>query len=122
MLMQNKILSIMKNLDGIQIHKQDGQVSVTFPIKHLIEFVKVIREDALKEAGAYPLPDDLYPDSKDWREATYYGRVEWLHMAYENAKMLIREYENMLAQQPETAEALHGLVKQNEQANESESP
>lgn len=33
---------------------------------------------------AYPLPDSLYPDSKDWQAADYAGRVEWLHMMYEN--------------------------------------
>ena len=34
----------------------------------------------------YPLPDDLYPDSKDWKHSNYAGRVEWLHMMYESKK------------------------------------
>lgn len=34
----------------------------------------------------YPLPDDLYPDSKDWQASNYAGRVEWLHNMYEAKK------------------------------------
>lgn len=34
-------------------------------------------------AGQYPLPDDLYPDSKDWLAGDYAARVEWLFAMYE---------------------------------------
>jgi hypothetical protein len=39
----------------------------------------------IEAALKYPLPDDLY-DSKDWRDADYAGRVEWLHTMYEGKK------------------------------------
>lgn len=39
-----------------------------------------------EERTEYPLPDDLYPGSKDWLAADYAGRVEWLHMMYEAVK------------------------------------
>jgi hypothetical protein len=42
----------------------------------------------------YPLHDDLY-DSKDWRDADYFGRVEWLHSMYESKK---RELNSFLEQ------------------------
>lgn len=42
-------------------------------------------QSALEAALNYPLPDDLY-DSKDWRDADYAGRVEWLHTMYEGKK------------------------------------
>ncbi len=32
----------------------------------------------------YPLPDSLYPDSKDWLAGDYAGRVQWLHLMYES--------------------------------------
>lgn len=35
---------------------------------------------------SYPLPDSLYPGSKDWVHSDYAGRVEWLHMMYESKK------------------------------------
>jgi len=38
------------------------------------------------EARVYPLPDDLYPGSKDWMASDYAGRVEWLHGMYESAR------------------------------------
>jgi hypothetical protein len=31
------------------------------------------------------LPDDLYPESKDWREGSIVGRVEWLLVMYKSA-------------------------------------
>jgi hypothetical protein len=42
--------------------------------------------DAGVEARIYPLPDDLYPGSKDWLAADYAGRVDWLHTMYEAKK------------------------------------
>ena len=38
------------------------------------------------QVDIYPLPDSLYPQSKDWMAADYAGRVEWLHAMYENRK------------------------------------
>jgi len=46
----------------------------------------------------YPLPDSLYPDSKDWVASDYVGRVEWLHFMYESKK---REVEQLETAQPE---------------------
>lgn len=46
----------------------------------------------------YPLPESLYPDSKDWVASDYAGRVEWLHFMYESKK---REVEQLEAAQPE---------------------
>ena len=43
-------------------------------------------------APQYPLPDSLYPDSKDWLGSDYAGRVEWLHSMYENARDTLDEY------------------------------
>lgn len=37
-------------------------------------------------APQYPLPDSLYPDSKDWLSGDYSARVAWLHSMYEWAK------------------------------------
>ena len=34
-------------------------------------------------ARQYPLPDELYPDSKDWLAGGYAARVKWLHVMYE---------------------------------------
>jgi hypothetical protein len=45
----------------------------------------------------YPLPDSLYPGSKDWLAGKYHERVEWLHSMYTGAKSLIAEYERQLA-------------------------
>lgn len=47
---------------------------------------------AQPQSGPYPLPDDLYPGSKDWRSADYAGRVAWLHAMYESAR---RELDTM---------------------------
>ena len=46
----------------------------------------------------YPLPDSLYPDSKDWVASDYWGRVELLHFMYESTR---REVEQLEAAQPE---------------------
>jgi hypothetical protein len=50
------------------------------------------------QAGAatlYPLPDTLYPNSKDWLAGNYAARVEWLHTGYESKKA---EIESLLQQ------------------------
>lgn len=56
---------------------------------------------AAAEAPTYPLPDSLYPGSKDWMASNYAGRVEWLHVMYESAKRTIA----MLDGAPAAAEA-----------------
>ena len=43
----------------------------------------------------YPLPDTLYPGSKDWITGDYAARVEWLHTMYESKK---QEIESLLQQ------------------------
>ena len=45
-------------------------------------------------APDYPLPDSLYPNSKDWLAGDYADRVEWLHMMYESKR---QEVEALLA-------------------------
>jgi hypothetical protein len=57
--------------------------------------------EALRAALAqpeYPLPESLYPDSKDWVASDYVGRVEWLHFMYESKK---REVEQLETARPE---------------------
>jgi len=46
----------------------------------------------------YPLPDSLYPGSKDWIVGDYAERVEWLHGMYENQKEQTEMY--VTASQP----------------------
>lgn len=36
------------------------------------------------ELVGYPLPDSLYPGSKDWVTGNYPARVAWLHSMYES--------------------------------------
>lgn len=55
----------------------------------------------MSNARFYPLPDDLYPYSKDWLNADYAGRVEWLHMMYEEKKQELAELYRLLAYKPE---------------------
>ena len=40
----------------------------------------------VQQEQAYPLPDSLYPGSKDWMAGGYPQRVEWLHQMYEAKK------------------------------------
>lgn len=47
----------------------------------------------------YPLSDDMY-DSKDWRDADYAGRVEWLHTMYESSKKTLEAYTAAPVQEP----------------------
>lgn len=62
----------------------------------------VIKESEITEVDTahYPLPDSLYPDSKDWQAADYAGRVEWLHVMYELAKGTVGMYEAQAAAVP----------------------
>ena len=48
-------------------------------------------------AAPYPLPDSLYPDSKDWVASDYVGRVEWLHFMYESKKREVEQLEATLS-------------------------
>lgn len=60
----------------------------------------------------YPLPDDLYGGSKDWRAGSYHERVEWLHLGYEAAKKLIAELEQpLVVEQPQPQQLLTDLVR-----------
>ena len=52
----------------------------------------------------YPLPESLYPDSKDWVASDYAGRVEWLHFMYESKK---REVEQLETAQPDLEGTAH---------------
>jgi hypothetical protein len=55
----------------------------------------------------YPLPDDLYGGSKDWRAGSYHERVEWLHLGYEAAKARIAELEQPpVVEQPTGSEPI----------------
>ena len=55
-------------------------------------------------APHYPLPDSLYPGSKDWMAGDYAERVEWLHRMYESKKRELDDlYAQMAAPQPEPA-------------------
>ena len=45
----------------------------------------------------YPLPESLYPDSKDWVASDYAGRVEWLHFMYESKKREVEQLETTLS-------------------------
>ena len=40
----------------------------------------------------YPLPDNLYPDSKDWMAGGYPQRVEWLYSMYASSKQTLDAY------------------------------
>ena len=57
-------------------------------------------------APQYPLPNSLYPDSKDWMASNYAQRVEWLHSMYENARETLDEYLSQ-APAPQSWEALY---------------
>ena len=63
--------------------------------------VKPQFEDCWQQAYAagresrYPLPDSLYPGSKDWIAGDYAARVDWLHSMYESKK---QEIESLLQQ------------------------
>jgi len=45
----------------------------------------------------YPLPESLYPDSKDWVASDYAGRVELLHFMYESKKREVEQLETTLS-------------------------
>lgn len=63
-------------------------------------------EASVDKPPQYPLPDNLYPGSKDWMAGTYAERVEWLHRMYEGQKALVAEYERQFdAMQIKQAEA-----------------
>lgn len=55
----------------------------------------------------YPLPDSLYPGSKDWQAGSYKERVEWLHLMYESAKQEIARLEAQ-QEQPASVDAYVG--------------
>lgn len=57
------------------------------------DYANTLAEAAEIIRNKYPLPDDLYPDSKDWLAADYNGRVEWLHSMYESKKSEIEGWQ-----------------------------
>lgn len=57
-----------------------GRVSVEN--ERLRAAAALVRAQTLAEL--YPLPNDLYPGSKDWTTSDYSGRVQWLHAMYES--------------------------------------
>ena len=57
----------------------------------------------------YPLPDDLYPGSKDWAHGTYADRVAWLHTMYESAKRLNAALAEQPAEQEPVASPTAGM-------------
>jgi hypothetical protein len=66
---------------------------------HTGQYIDALRAAlAQPEQEPYPLPDSLYPDSKDWVASDYAGRAEWLHFMYESKK---REVEQLETAQPE---------------------
>lgn len=58
------------------------------PVKALADLINWEVQVALDPAVSdeYPLPDSLYPDSKDWLAGSYKERVEWLYTMYEAKK------------------------------------
>ena len=52
----------------------------------------------------YPLPDSLYPDSKDWLSGDYAARVEWLHTMYEARKADVERMESAPSPQQAVAD------------------
>ena len=68
-----------------------GMVSTDMPSDELYNHL-------IETKNVYPLPDLLYPGSKDWLAADYAGRVEWLHAMYESRK---DELDNFLTMQEE---------------------
>ena len=61
-------------------------------------------------SAQYPLPDDLYPGSKDWVAADYRGRVEWLHTMYESKKRDADLAWSQVGNQIDAVEALRDVV------------
>ena len=75
--------------------KRDGFTQYTHHPNNQAEFsgwdVKPLYEHPAPSAE-YPLPDDLYPSSKDWIAGGYKQRVEWLHLMYEGKKAELNLY------------------------------
>jgi hypothetical protein len=66
---------------------------------------------AQPEQEPYPLPESLYPDSKDWVASDYAGRVEWLYFMYESKKREVEQLETAQPQRkPRTADEIDGLA------------
>jgi hypothetical protein len=62
---------------------------------------------AQSEQEPYPLPDSLYPDSKDWSASDYVGRVELLHFMYESKRREVEQLETaQLERKPLTEEEI----------------
>lgn len=73
-----------------------------------LSYLSAVAElEAALAAPHYPLPDSLYPGSKDWMAGDYAERVEWLHRMYESKKRELDDlYAQMAAPQGEPVDAL----------------
>ena len=71
--------------------------------------------EAIASQRAYPLPDDLYPGSKDWMAADYPGRVAWLHHMYEATKKdrdaLVEQAAAPQALTPRELQLIDGMIE-----------
>jgi len=64
------------------------------PVHELLWHIQTVAATQ-QSAAQYPLPDSLYPGSKDWVQGDYAERVEWLHSMYENQKAQTEMYVQM---------------------------
>ena len=90
------------HIDGILCNVESCDITVD---------VKITPPQTMKlQTPIYPLPDSLYPDSKDWMASGYAERVEWLHTMYENKKTELDEYLDQ-APTPLTADGLIQMAR-----------
>ena len=82
------------------VMSDNGYRSVRWSVQARI-LTTIYTADQMQQAYAagresrYPLPDSLYPGSKDWIAGDYAARVDWLHSMYESKK---QEIESLLQQ------------------------
>jgi hypothetical protein len=84
--------------------------NTAYPFGSLVDALRAAL--AQPEQEPYPLPESLYPDSKDWVASDYAGRVEWLHFMYESKKREVEQLETTLLRaalaQPDPVEVREG--------------
>jgi hypothetical protein len=97
---------LIDRLVVLHIYRKEHETDTALALKDLIDYEVQIALDpqvssdaqALIDRGResrYPLPDSLYPGSKDWIAGDYAARVDWLHSMYESKK---QEIESLLQQ------------------------
>lgn len=64
------------------------------------ECLDTMRDVLIRHMDEYPLPDSMYPGSKDWVQSNYAGRVEWLHEMYESRKNEFDRYLELWESEP----------------------